>query len=84
MHRVGEVDRIPAGIDEAFARKPHLAVLAEAGFSIIGRYEFAEVHEWTVPDLIGFVYSTSFLPRATLGEHVTEFEADLEERLHAG
>ncbi len=83
MRRVGETDRLPLGLAEEFAHHPHVSVLAEAGFSIIGRYEFAQEHEWTVDDLIGFVYSTSLLPRSALGEHVTEFEADLEQRLHA-
>ena len=41
-----------------------------------------QVHEWTLPELIGFVYSTSMLPaRPCFGDRVDAFEADVQERL---
>ncbi len=81
--RVGENDRVPAGWELELARKPHTAVLSAAGFDIIGRYSFADVHDWAVDELVGLLYSTSFFPRAALGERVVEFEADLAKRLLA-
>jgi SAM-dependent methyltransferase len=34
-------------------------------------------HDWSVEALIGFVYSTSFLPRVVLGDRAEMFERDL-------
>lgn len=39
------------------------------------------MHEWTVEALIGFVYSTSFLPRSILGELADDFEEEMHTRL---
>ena len=81
--RVGENDRVPAGWEFELARKPHTAVLRAAGFDIVGRYDFADVHDWAVDELVGLLYSTSFFPRVALGDRVTAFEADLAQRLLA-
>src|SRR5262245_60239911 len=72
IEKVGENDRIPVGYDADIARKPHEVVLAEAGFDIVGRCEFVDVHDWTVDELVGFLYSTSFFPRAALGHRAAE------------
>jgi SAM-dependent methyltransferase len=81
--RVGETGRVPAGWEAKLADRPHTAVLGAAGFGIVGRYEFADVHDWALDELVGFLYSTSFFPRAALGDGVAEFEADLAQRLLA-
>ena len=81
--RVGENDRVPAGWELELEREPHAAVLSAAGFDIVGSYEFADVHDWAVDELLGFLYSTSFFPRAALADRVAEFEADLAQRLLA-
>jgi len=81
--RVGENDRVPEGWDTDIARRPHAAVLAAAGFNVVGRYDFVDLHDWTLDELVGFLYSTSFFPRAALGARAVEFEADLAQRLFA-
>jgi SAM-dependent methyltransferase len=76
-------DRVPAGPGQAIADAPHPAVLAAAGFTIAGAFEFTAPYEWTVQKLTGFMYSTSILSRAALGRHAQAFERDLRDRLTA-
>ena len=83
MRREDAEDRVPADLGEHLTQHPHATVLADAGFVVVGRYEFAEIHDWTLEALIGFVYSTSLLPRSVLGDRAGTFEADLGERLRA-
>lgn len=75
--RMGAHRRVPAGWERTRRERPDLAVLEEAGFEPVGSYRFPTDHEWTTEALIGFVYSTSFLPRAVLGDLADDFEADL-------
>jgi hypothetical protein len=81
MQRAAAEDRLPADLEEHLVRHPHATVLEDAGFAVVGRYEFAEIHDWTLAALIGMVYSTSLLPRAVLGDQTDPFEDDLRERL---
>jgi SAM-dependent methyltransferase len=83
MQRTEGEDRLPAGLEEHLTQLPHTAVLEDAGFVIVGREEFEEIHDWSLEELIGLVYSTSLLPRAVLGDRVEAFEADVRERLGA-
>jgi ubiquinone/menaquinone biosynthesis C-methylase UbiE len=83
MRQVGAEDRLPADLEEHLTRIPHATVLTDAGFVVEGRYEFAEIHDWTLAELIGLVYSTSILPRAVFGDRAGAFEADVRERLGA-
>jgi ubiquinone/menaquinone biosynthesis C-methylase UbiE len=69
--------RVPTGWDQARDRLPDMAVLTAAGFVPVSSERFPTVHEWTVEALIGFVYSTSFLPRLVLGNQADAFERDL-------
>jgi SAM-dependent methyltransferase len=75
--RIGAEDRVPAGWDQAMRDDPNEVVLRRAGFEWIGSFEFNVEHRWSVDELVGFVYSTSFLNRGALGAHVDEFEADI-------
>jgi SAM-dependent methyltransferase len=61
--------------------QPHAAVLTEAGFVVVGEHDFPTAHEWTVEQLIGFMYSTSVLSKIALGVHTVAFEQDLRDRL---
>jgi SAM-dependent methyltransferase len=74
-------DRLPAGWGSARAARPDGALLEAAGFSLQGRSSFAVSHQWTVPELAGFVYSTSFLPRSSFGDSAGAFEQELNSRL---
>jgi SAM-dependent methyltransferase len=79
----GATERIPANLDEHLAAVPHTAVLASAGFTIVGEFEFTTPREWTVETLTGFMYATSFLSQPALGRNVPAFEHDLRARLLA-
>ena len=52
-------------------------MLADAGFAVVGRQEFAIQHRWRLQELAGFIRSTSFLPAAVLGDQGAAFDADL-------
>jgi len=82
-HAAGATERIPANLDMQFAQEPNTTVLANAGFDIVGEFEFTAPYEWTVEKLTGFMYATSFLSQAALGRHVPAFERDLRETLLA-
>jgi ubiquinone/menaquinone biosynthesis C-methylase UbiE len=81
VNRLDTADRVPATWASDIERLPHSTVLTNAGFDIVGQYEFTSSHDWSVAGLIGLLYSTSYFPRAALGEHVDEFETDLATRL---
>jgi ubiquinone/menaquinone biosynthesis C-methylase UbiE len=69
--------RTPAGLERARREDPDRTILEETGFELQGFHSFPLEHDWTPEALIGFVYSTSFLPRVVLGELADDFEADL-------
>ena len=74
---LGAESRVPAGWDLPQKRRPDLQLLADAGFEVAGRHEFDIEHRWSLPELAGFVRSTSFLPPAVLGDQAAAFDADL-------
>lgn len=76
-------ERVPANLYRHLAEQPHTTVLAAAGFTIIGQFEFEIPYEWSVDKLTGFMYSTSVLSQPALGRNVQAFERDLRERLLA-
>ncbi|MGB6453641.1 MAG: methyltransferase domain-containing protein [Streptosporangiaceae bacterium] len=78
---LGAADRVPAGWDLPRKRRPDLQVLADAGFAVAERRQFAVEHRWSLPELAGYVRSTSFLPAAVLGDQAAAFDADLAARL---
>lgn len=75
--RLGVHARAPTGWDQARQLRPDVAVLTVAGFEPLGSQRFPTEHEWTVDALIGFVYSTSFLPRAVVANQAFAFERDV-------
>jgi hypothetical protein len=79
--RVG--DRIPAGHELARAQRPDLTVLADSGFCLAGRYEFPVTWEWTPEAVVGFMFSTSTLSLAALGDRAADFRNDLQGELQA-
>ncbi len=79
--RLGVQDRVPAGWDRARQERPDMTVLADVGFRLLGSYRFLTEHEWTIDELVGFVYSTSILPRSVFADRADEFEADLHREL---
>jgi hypothetical protein len=69
--------RVPASWDLARQRRPDLQVLSDAGFEVAGRHEFTAAYRWSLPELAGYIRSTSFLPAAVLGDRAAAFDADL-------
>jgi SAM-dependent methyltransferase len=78
---LGAAGRVPAGWDRPRQRRPDGQVLADAGLEVAGHREFSFEHRWTLPELAGYVRSTSFLPAAVLGDQAAAFDADLAARL---
>lgn len=83
VNRMGVKDRVPVGFEEAMEQLPHDEILRRAGFDYTGRFEFSVEHEWSVDELTGFMFSTSLLNRAVLGDRAGEFAADMAARLRA-
>lgn len=81
LRRSASEDRLPQGWQAALAAYTDRQVLEEAGFTYGGRWEFTRADTWTVDSLIGFMYSTSILSRAALGDSLAGFETDLARRL---
>jgi ubiquinone/menaquinone biosynthesis C-methylase UbiE len=74
---LGAEDRVPAGWDLPRKRRPDLQLLADAGFEVAGRREFPVEHRWSLPELAGYVRSTSFLPASVLGDQAAAFDGDM-------
>ncbi len=79
--KLGAEGRVPVGWEEARRERPDLVVLRAAGFDVVHSSRFPTAHGWSVEELIGFVYSTSFLPRVVLGDRAGLFERDLRREL---
>ncbi|HVX30222.1 MAG TPA: class I SAM-dependent methyltransferase [Nitrolancea sp.] len=73
--------RVPLGWEEPRRQRPDRLVLTEVGLEFLGTFGFSEEYRWTVEELIGFVYSTSFLSRHALGACASEFESDMHSSL---
>jgi ubiquinone/menaquinone biosynthesis C-methylase UbiE len=78
---LGAGDRVPPAWETPRQQRSDLEVLADAGFSIVGRRSLLVEHRWTLEDLVGFVYATSFLPRSVVGASASDFEADVAKRV---
>ena len=74
---LGAEDRVPAGWDRPRRRRPDLQLLADAGFEVAGRHEFTAEHRWSLPELAGYIRSTSSLPASVLGDQAAVFDAGL-------
>jgi SAM-dependent methyltransferase len=79
--KLGAENRIPANWQEPMRRRPDQQVLSEAGFEVAGRREFTAGHRWSLPELAGYVRSTSFLPALVLADQGAAFDADLADTL---
>jgi SAM-dependent methyltransferase/uncharacterized protein YciI len=75
--QLGVTDRVPANWAEPQRQRPDRQVMTDAGFEAAWRQEFTAEHQWSVPELAGWVRSTSFLPDAVLDDQGSAFDADL-------
>ena len=78
---LGASDRVPANWNQVRQDRPDTVVLSEAGFEVIGRFEFPVEHRWTVPELAGYARSLSVFPAPALADHSAAFDASLSEEL---
>ena len=74
---MGAGGRVPANWQAPQRELSDAEVLRGAGFEALGRYQFEVAHEWTVPELAGWVRSLSVLPPSVLGDHGADFDAEL-------
>jgi ubiquinone/menaquinone biosynthesis C-methylase UbiE len=74
---LGATDRVPANWELVRERRPDRQVLSDAGFEVAGEYEFTAGHQWSLPELAGYLRSTSMLPPEVLGDQADAFDADL-------
>ena len=81
--KVGAQSRVPQGWEQVRLKRPDTAVLTAAGFKPVRSARFFVEHDWTVDALLGYVYSTSALPKGALGDHAEAFESDLRQELDA-
>jgi SAM-dependent methyltransferase len=70
-------NRVPARWDQPRRELPDAELVSECGFGLVGRYEFPDRRSWTVPELAGFIRSTSFLSAPVLAEHGDAFDEEL-------
>ena len=69
--------RLPENLAQHLAEEPDAAVLAAAGLTIVGQFEFEMPHAWSLETLTGFMYSTSILSHQALGRNAEAFARDL-------
>jgi len=81
MTRSGGRDRIPPGYEQDRRERPDRAVLADAGFEVLGEHQFPTGHAWTIETITGLLFSTSVLSRVALGGQAKDFAADLRREL---
>jgi SAM-dependent methyltransferase len=74
---LGAEHRIPANWEDPQRRRPDHQVLSEAGFELAGRWDLTVEHRWSLPELAGWIRSTSFLPAPVLADQGTAFDTDL-------
>jgi len=81
MAKSGGRDRIPPGYEQDRRERPDRAVLADAGFEVLGQHQFPTGHAWTIETITGLLFSTSVLSRVALGGQAKDFAADLRREL---
>ena len=81
MAKSGGRDRIPPGYEQDRRERPDRAVLADAGFEVLGEHQFPTGHAWTIETITGLLFSTSVLSRVALGGQAKDFAADLRREL---
>ena len=67
-------DLQPSGPQPA---KTHQEALEEMGFVQLEEHEFRASHTWTLDTFTGYLYSTAAASKATFGDSVQAFEAEL-------
>jgi SAM-dependent methyltransferase len=59
----------------------HQEVLKRTRFDSIRTFDVVAEYDWTMDDILGYLYSTSFSSKRVLGERVEAFEKDLRHAL---
>ena len=79
---LGERRRAGSGYYER-AERSHEELLRDSPFQEITTGRVAATISWTLDEVVGYLYSTSFANRSILGERVEAFEAELRSTLLA-
>ena len=61
----------------------HQEVLKRTRFDSITTFDVAAEYDWTIEDILGYLYSTSFSSKRVLGDRIDAFEKDLRQALAA-
>jgi len=61
----------------------HQEVLTQAGFEEVEQYDFPTPHVWTLDSFVGYLYSTSFASKGSLGSSAESVEEELRRELLA-
>lgn len=79
---LGTVRRAGSGVFTPPA-EPHEAVLGRSAFRRVERVVYTFERIWTVDQIIGYLYSTSFPVKRLLGDRNSAFEAEVTQALRA-
>lgn len=77
---LGERRRAGSGYYER-ATRSHEELLRDSPFQAVSSGSTVETVSWTLDEVVGYLYSTSFANREVLGQRVDAFEADLRSAL---
>lgn len=77
---LGEERRAGSGIYKR-PKDKHQVVIASSPFKKSRIINYKEIRMWTIPQILGHLYSTSFSSRAVLGKNRVPFEKDLKQIL---
>ena len=81
---LGPERRAGAGVHTATSahnHRPFEEVLADGGFTRVTTRAWPVVHVWSLDEVVGYLYSTSYCSPALFGDRLAAFEADLRREL---
>lgn len=78
----GYVDDLPERTGPIEYDDPWDELIAEFGFTDVETVTFESEREWTVDDIVGYVFSLSYCSPETVGDDGDAFESDLRARLN--
>ncbi len=78
---LGKQRRAGGGVYQEGER--HEAVLSQTRFGHAQMHDIYVEESWTMDEIVGFLYSTSYASKSVLGDKVDAFESDLRGHLHS-
>lgn len=62
-------------------KEPYREMLQASAFSTIEEFDLPVERTWTIDQIIGYLYSTSFAAKSLFGDYVDQFESAVRQRL---